>query len=350
MLCERLRIFISSSMQELAPERIAIKTALSQLNLEGWIFEMDAGARPQGIQQTYRQQIDDSDLYIGVLWRKCGEYTIDEFEYAKGKHKDCLIYEKTTDIEGQRDQKLQEFLAEIDKVKGEITARRFKSLEELSEGVKEDVTRWQAQKIHELRELNVRRESSPVKIDERRDLKILLGNVRRFWVEGVLDRSLENQRLLEIDKDTKPEAVENPWEAILQLPYKRSTIVPLGKGIFNVFADVERSLLILGQPGSGKTTTMLTLVRELIKRAQEDDTEPIPVVFHLSSWAAAGQPLQLWLQDELSGKYRIPRRVGRIERGAPARSGTSGYCPLAAHAQSYVSGLPRLWGAGSSGV
>ena len=312
MLCERLRIFISSSMQELAPERIAIKTALSQLNLEGWIFEMDAGACPQGIQQTYRQQIDDSDLYIGVLWRKCGEYTIDEFEYAKGKHKDCLIYEKTTDIEGQRDQKLQEFLAEIDKVKGEITARRFKSLEELSEGVKEDVTRWQAQKIHELRELNVRRESSPVKIDERRDLKILLGNVRRFWVEGVLDRSLENQRLLEIDKDTKPEAVENPWEAILQLPYKRSTIVPLGKGIFNVFADVERSLLILGQSGSGKTTTMLTLVRELIKRAQEDDTEPIPVVFHLASWAAAGQPLQLWLQDELSGKYRIPRRVGRI--------------------------------------
>src|SRR3984893_12071478 len=209
MLYERLRIFISSSMEELAPERIAIRTTLSQLNLDGWIFEMDAGARPQGIQQTYRQQIDDSDLYIGILWRKCGEYTIDEFEYAKGKHKDCLIYEKRTDIEGQRDQKLQEFLAEIGKVEGEITVRWFKSLEELSEGVKEDVTRWQAQKIRELRELNVRRESSPVKIDERRDLKILLGNVRRFWVEGVLDRSLENQRLLEIGKDTKPEAVQN---------------------------------------------------------------------------------------------------------------------------------------------
>ena len=39
MLYERLRIFISSSMQELGPERIAIKTALSQLNLEGWIFD-----------------------------------------------------------------------------------------------------------------------------------------------------------------------------------------------------------------------------------------------------------------------------------------------------------------------
>ena len=311
MLYERLRIFISSSMQELAPERMTIRTALSQLNLEGWIFETDAGARPQGIQQTYRQQIDDSDLYIGVVWRKFGEYTIDEFEYAKGKQKDCLIFEKRADIEGQRDQKLEEFLAEIGKVEGEITVRRFNSLEELSEGVKEDVARWQAQKIRELRELNVKRESNPVKIGERRDLKILLGNVRRFWVEGVLDRSLKNQRLLEIGKDTKPEAVENPWEAVLQLPHKASSLVPLGKGIFDVFADVEYSLLILGQPGSGKTTTLLTLVRELIKRAQEDDTEPIPVVFHLSSWAAAGQPLQLWLEDELSGKYRIARRVGR---------------------------------------
>ena len=246
-----------------------------------------------------------------LFGRKFGEYTIDEFEYAKGKQKDCLIFEKRADIEGQRDQKLEEFLAEIGKVEGEITVRRFNSLEELSEGVKEDVARWQAQKIRELRELDVKREFNPVKIGERRDLKILLGNVRRFWVEGVLDRSLKNQRLLEIGKDTKPEAVENPWEAVLQLPHKASSLVPLGKGIFDVFADVEYSLLILGQPGSGKTTTLLTLVRELIKRAQEDDTEPIPVVFHLSSWAAAGQPLQLWLEDELSGKYRIARRVGR---------------------------------------
>ena len=46
---ERLRIFISSRMQELAPERVAIRDALDQLNLDGWIFEMDAGARPQGI-------------------------------------------------------------------------------------------------------------------------------------------------------------------------------------------------------------------------------------------------------------------------------------------------------------
>src|SRR6516164_4737628 len=136
---ERLRIFISSRMLELAPERIAVRATLDQLNLDGWIFEMDAGARSQGIQQTYRQQIDDSDLYIGVFWRNYGDYTIDEFNYAKEKHKDCLVYEKRTDIDGQRDPKLQEFLDQIGKVETGVTVRRFNTLEELREGVKQDV-------------------------------------------------------------------------------------------------------------------------------------------------------------------------------------------------------------------
>ena len=154
--------------------------------------------------------------------------------------------------------------------------------------MKQDVARWQTEKIRELRpqfQVQIR----PVEIGEHRDLNILLGNVRRFWVEGVLERSMRRERLLEL-KDTQPDAVENPWETVLQLPYRGSSVVPLGKSIFDVFVDVERFLLILGQPGSGKTTTLLTLVRELIMRAQRDINEPIPVVFNLSSWAATGLP------------------------------------------------------------
>ena len=111
---------------------------------------------------------------------------MDEFNYAKEKHKDCLVYEKRTDIDGQRDAKLQEFLDQIGKVETGTTVRWFNTLEELREGVKQDVARWQAHKIRELREFNVRYKSVPVDIDEQRDLNILLGNVRRFWVEGLI--------------------------------------------------------------------------------------------------------------------------------------------------------------------
>jgi len=74
MIYERLRVFVSSRMQELAPERAAIKAALDELNMDGWVFEEDAGARPQGIQQTYKDEVDRADLYIGLFWRDYGDY------------------------------------------------------------------------------------------------------------------------------------------------------------------------------------------------------------------------------------------------------------------------------------
>ena len=70
-------------------------------------------------------------------------------------------------------------------------------------------------------------------------------------------------------------------------------------------------MLILGQPGSGKTTTLLTLLRELVTRAEGNSAWPIPVVFHLSSWDDPHLPLDAWLVNELSDKYQIPRKIGK---------------------------------------
>ena len=311
MIYDRLRVFVSSRMQELAPERAAIKAALNELNIDGWVFEEDAGARPQGIQQTYKQELDAADLYIGLFWRDYGDYTIDEFNYATERNKDRLIYEKRADIDGQRDPKLQAFLDQIGKVETGLTARWFNTPEELREGVKQDAARWQTQKIRELRALNVSYQPSPLETGEQRDLKILLGKVKHFWVEGVLDNTIRRAGLLELGKDTQPEAVENPWEAVLELPFEGTKAVASGKSISDVFDDVERSVLILGQPGSGKTTTLLTLVRELLTRAERNPAQPIPVVFHLSSWVDPKQSLDTWLVDELSDKYQIPKKIGK---------------------------------------
>jgi tetratricopeptide (TPR) repeat protein len=60
--------------------------------------------------------------------------------------------------------------------------------------------------------------------------------------------------------------------------------MPSGTKIVNLFDEIGsgRSLLILGEPGSGKTTTLLDLTRELIIRAEQDIDYRIPVVFNLS--------------------------------------------------------------------
>lgn len=67
--------------------------------------------------------------------------------------------------------------------------------------------------------------------------------------------------------------------------------MPLRIAVEDYTDDVQHSLLILGQPGSGTTTTLLTLARELITRAAGSPVQPLPVVFNLSSWAGPEQSL-----------------------------------------------------------
>ena len=53
--------------------------------------------------------------------------------------------------------------------------------------------------------------------------------------------------------------------------------------MLNIFQEIGlgRSLLILGAPGSGKTTMLLELTRQLLERARKNDDQPIPIVFNL---------------------------------------------------------------------
>ena len=75
--------------------------------------------------------------------------------------------------------------------------------------------------------------------------------------------------------------------------------------------DATGLLLILGEPGSGKTTTLLDLARTLLERARDDIKERVPVVLNLSSWKKK-QPLAEWISGELSEKYRVPRKIARF--------------------------------------
>jgi hypothetical protein len=146
---QRLRIFVSSKMQELAAEREAIKAALEELHVKAWVFEKDAGARSQTIQETYLEEVEAADLYIGVFWKGYGPYTIEEYEHAQMLGMDCLIYDKRDDIQGHRDPELQAFLDRISAVESGLTVRWFNTPEDLGRFVKEDVAAWQARIIRD---------------------------------------------------------------------------------------------------------------------------------------------------------------------------------------------------------
>ena len=67
---QRLRVFVSSTLEELAAERGAARAAIEQLRLAPVMFE--AGARAHPPQQVYRAYLEQSDIFVGIYWQRYG--------------------------------------------------------------------------------------------------------------------------------------------------------------------------------------------------------------------------------------------------------------------------------------
>lgn len=67
-------------------------------------------------------------------------------------------------------------------------------------------------------------------------------------------------------------------------------------------------LLILGEPGAGKTQTLLLLAADLLKQARIS-TAVVPVLLDLSSWQGEAWPN--WVMAKLWEQYRVPENCAR---------------------------------------
>ena len=93
-----------------------------------------------------------------------------------------------------------------------------------------------------------------------RDRANMLAMVDKFWIQGVLEESLYQGALIQIDWVTSNlSADDTGWHTVMQLP---PTLAPAitqaeaGSTLAEHFFDLNlltRTLLILGAPGSGKT-------------------------------------------------------------------------------------------------
>lgn len=145
----------------------------------------------------------------------------------------------------------------------------------------------------------------------RHDLGILLKNVQNTWIKGVLERSVHDAALLDLGMEIREEAVDSPWQMVMEAPDQTRETLPRGKKIKDIFYEANGLLLILGEPGSGKTTTLLQLARDLAAEVDQAFTQPVPIILNLSTWINKEQPLNEWLVVELNSKYRVPKKDGQ---------------------------------------
>jgi eukaryotic-like serine/threonine-protein kinase len=136
----RLRVFVSSTLEELGGERSRVRDAIVAMHFAPVMFEQ--GARPHPPQRLYRAYIEQSDIFVGVYWQRYGwvgpgmhvSGLEDEYEISEGMPR--LIYVREPAPE--RDEGLRALLDRV-REEGRSSYKIFSSGEELASLLSEDL-------------------------------------------------------------------------------------------------------------------------------------------------------------------------------------------------------------------
>ncbi len=137
---QRLRVFVSSTLQELADERAATREAITRLHLTPVLFEL--GARSHPPRTLYRAYLEQSHIFVGIYWQRYGWVAPDmelsglEDEYRLSGQKPKLIYVKTPAAE--REPRLTAMLDDI-KQDSAVSYKPFNSAAELGQLIENDL-------------------------------------------------------------------------------------------------------------------------------------------------------------------------------------------------------------------
>lgn len=318
------RVFVSSTWLDLQPERRALMEALNRMEEMRFVGMEFFGNRPDDTHDASIDQVDLCEVFIGIIGFRYGSgITEAEYRRARALNLPCFVYFKRGEpaSPGQTDQdpalaaKLAAFKQDL--LRGH-TVKEVGSPEELAASATADLHNWVAARWISLeREEVAVRPAAPVADADRTNILRLIERIDQDWIKGVLEASLHHRAWLELGLDWREDAVEHPWDRIVVAANRPIQTLSKEDSISGVFDAAQHTLLVLGEPGAGKTTTVLELARDLIVRARGSAVEPAPVVLALSTWQAQHKDLMDWLVAELGLRYQVPKRVARawLEEG-----------------------------------
>ncbi|SOD94449.1 ATP-binding protein [Blastococcus haudaquaticus] len=136
----RLRVFVSSTLEELAPERAAVRAAVRGLRLTPVMFDLGARAHPP--RELYRAYLEQSDVFVGVYGERYGWIAPDmdvsglEDEYDLSAGRPRLLYVRR--VAPGREPRLDALITRIQAESGASTTP-YDDAADLAERVADDL-------------------------------------------------------------------------------------------------------------------------------------------------------------------------------------------------------------------
>lgn len=301
---DRISVFISSTSLDLTAYREKIQEIILKLGMHPIAMETFNPSDFNALQVCY-DKLCECDIFVGVYAHRYGyapdfsaSYTTIEGEKRAGngltsithleylwaleRNMPLLLFVLSdTDATGEL---LDWPPAYVEAEPGKSQIKRFKAtlMNRHVVGFFHSPDHLAAQVATGLAEINLKREftkptsSRPVNKVTTRYLKWL-----REDIDNRLSVSIHRARLLDLGLEQKVGAVR-PWT---YQGYKQDLQMRTFQDFDEAFNEFNRRLLVLGAPGSGKSTTLLDIARQLTIQAQTETSASIPVLLNLTRWS-----------------------------------------------------------------
>lgn len=282
---KKLKIFISSTIKDLANEREIVARAINDLHFEA-IRAETLGSRPETPAEICKTMVQESDIFIGIYGNRYGyvpenevrSITEIEFDEARRMGKDILIYIKGNHWpEVEPEQKQKEFLNQTeDFVAGYFRRPHFQNVIQLEEWIKEDIASLVSSRF--VTKKYVQKEDTIL----RQYCEYIIQFYKQISFSGLVQTS---------------SGLNFPIDEIFISPlFKESNTSNDYVLDIDEIINKNRQIVILGSPGIGKTILLKFLAYEAAKKnlQSKESTTPLPILVPLASYVS-----QLETEDKM---------------------------------------------------
>src|SRR2546422_11064038 len=119
--------------------------------------------------------------------------------------------------------------------------------------------------------------TSEIHLPSAQDRERVLRRLHLYY-EQWRSQSLQGAIQMDLGLVERPAAIYNAASLALRLPKQPEQKLPAHTSIVDVYERyAQQELLILGEPGAGKSTLLLELATQLVKQAEQNTMQPLPV-------------------------------------------------------------------------